>query len=87
MAQRAQKAGLPRRTGQTPKEYAGYLAPNLEAEQDQASLDNLTGLYQEARFSPHPVDESHVEAAKESSQGLVAFFRQRSRKARIKPRE
>jgi hypothetical protein len=87
MAQRAQRAGLPRRTGQTPKEYAGYLAPNLEAEQDQASLDSLTGLYQEARFSPHPVDESQVETAKESSQGLVAFFRQRSRKARIKPHE
>ncbi len=87
VAQRAGKAGLPRRTGQTPQEYAGYLAPNLEAEQDQANLDNLTGLYQEARFSPHPVDPAQVETARESSQGLVAFFRQHSRRARIKPRE
>lgn len=87
LVQRAQRAGLPRRTGQTPQEYAGYLAPNLEAEQDQANLENLTGIYQEARFSPHPVDSSQVEAARESSQGLVAYFRQRSRRARIKPRE
>lgn len=87
VAQRAGRAGLPRRTGQTPQEYAGYLAPNLEAEQDQSNLDNLTGIYQEARFSPHPVDPAQVETARESSQGLVAFFRQRSRRARIKPRE
>lgn len=87
VAQRAGRAGLPRRTGQTPQEYAGYLAPNLEAGQDQASLDNLTGLYEEARFSPHPVDPAQAEVARASSQGLVAFFRQRSRQARQKPRE
>lgn len=87
VAQRAGRAGLPRRVGQTPAEYAGYLAPNLEEPQDQANLTSLTGLYEEARFSPHPVDTAQVETARESSQGLVAFFRQHSRRARIKPRE
>lgn len=87
VAHRAGRAGLPRRTGQTPAEYANYLAPNLEEDQDQANLENLTGLYQEARFSPHPVDQTQVETARESSAGLVAFFRHRARRARIKPRE
>ncbi len=87
VAHRAGRAGLPRRTGQTPAEYANYLAPNLNEAQDQANLENLTGLYQEARFSPHPVEPAQVETARASSQGLVAFFRQRSRRARIKPRE
>lgn len=87
MAQRAGRAGMPRRTGQTPAEYAGYLAPNLEEAQDQLYLQELTGLYEEARFSPHPVHDSHVESARETSQGLVAFFRQKSRRARIKPPE
>jgi uncharacterized membrane protein YidH (DUF202 family) len=87
VAHRAGRAGLPRRAGQTPAEYARYLTPNLEEAQDQANLENLTGLYQEARFSAHQVAQSQAETARESSQGLVAFFRLRSRRARIKPRD
>ncbi len=85
VARRAGRAGLPRRASQTPAEYARYLAPNLEEAPYQAHLDDLTGLYQEARFSPHPLEQPQVETARDASQSLVAYFRQRSRRARIKP--
>lgn len=84
VAQRAGKSGLPRRASQTPAEYARYLAPNLEEAPDQAHLASLTGLFQEARFSPHLLEQPQVETAKVSSQRLVAFFRQRARRGRIK---
>ena len=83
LLERAGKAGLPRATGQTPGEYASYLAPELETDQPLTPhLDGLTGLYEEARFSPHPVDQTQADAARQHTEPLTTHFRHKSRRAR-----
>lgn len=57
----AGRSGLPRRPWETSSELALRL---LElADVDSAPVSRLLGLYGEARFSEHPVDESDREAA------------------------
>lgn len=85
MSERARKAGLPRRIGQTPDEYAEYLAPNLEEENGpelKPPLNDLTGLYDEARFSAHPIDEAQASAARQQSEALIAHLRLKARRQR-----
>jgi hypothetical protein len=85
LIERARRAGLPRRTGQTPDEYADYLAPELEVAPGQAltpQLENLTNLYDEARFSPHPIDESQAQTARQHTEQLNAHLRLKARQKR-----
>ncbi len=82
--ERATRAGLPRSTGQTPGEYARYLTPSLEEDpQLGPQLDDLTGLYEEARFSPHPIETAQATLAQQHSDSLTAHFRHKSRRARL----
>ncbi len=87
VSERARRAGKPRLTGQTPAEYSDYLAPNLEEEQLNPNLEKLTALYNEARYSPHPMDEAQAGEAQQSSEPLVAFFRHKTRRARHQPKD
>jgi Domain of unknown function (DUF4129) len=80
--ERATRAGYPRTSGTTPAEYNYYLAPKLnEAEAElKTDMEKLTGLYHEARFSPHPLEPEQVNTAAEQTKRLTTFFRQMRRK-------
>lgn len=57
--------GLARRPSEAPREYIVRVLPT-SARRD--ALVELTGLYEEARFSPHPIDEG----ARRRAAGLLA---------------
>jgi hypothetical protein len=79
MAERASRSGIPRRTGQTPHEYAGNIDPALEEPLLSQNLDELTRLYEEARYSPHPINEEQANQAKTDAEQLAARLRQQAR--------
>ncbi len=84
---KAAQAGLPRQPSQTPEEFSTYLqtqvppdevAPLTEAAgpvstaQDVASLSQL---YEEARFSPHKIDQTQASRAGEQAGRLSGALR------------
>jgi hypothetical protein len=81
MSQRAERAGLPRRTGQTPEEYALYLEPTLTEPALTGDLSGLTGLYEEARYSAHPIAEGQASEARQCSERLAIYFRRKARRS------
>ena len=79
---KAARAGVPRQPPQTPKEYSGYIEPRLVEETPvQVEVDpvqdmtSLSKLYEEARFSPHPVDPAQAEQASQHASHLSTAFR------------
>jgi Domain of unknown function (DUF4129) len=77
--ERATRAGYPRSSGTTPAEYAGEVAPDLQSPELETDLRDLTKLYNEARFSPHPLNPEQVETAASQTKRLTTFFRQLKR--------
>ncbi|MDN5767689.1 MAG: DUF4129 domain-containing protein [Humibacillus sp.] len=57
LEQAAGETGLPRRPAETSTEYTARVIGTWEV--DQSRLGDLGGLYREARFSVHPLDEGH----------------------------
>ncbi|MCD6638297.1 MAG: DUF4129 domain-containing protein [Nocardioides sp.] len=55
------RAGVPRRGSETSSEYALRLLDLVEA--PPGAVNRLAALYREARFSDHPLDEGHRDAA------------------------
>jgi hypothetical protein len=55
------EAGLPRRPQEAPDEHLGRCLTALDVAPDP--LRQLTALFAEARFSPHPLDEHHRQDA------------------------
>ncbi len=75
----AAKAGLPRRPSQTPETFRRTL---VAAEPDAApGLELLTGAYEWARFSPHPVTGEHVSQASTGWQRIAGFFTRRQQQS------
>jgi hypothetical protein len=75
MARRAEGAGQPRGTGQTPYEYEAELGgrfPDLEPD-----LGDLTERFVKARYSQRPVHQEEAEAAKGPWQRIKAALRRR----------
>ena len=75
--ERARRLGLPRRTGQTASEYSRHLRgemPDLDPD-----LDGLTGLFLEARYSPHPFDDERASGARPLWQRIRTRLRARHR--------
>jgi hypothetical protein len=54
-------SGLPRRPAETPEEYVARILDALEVR--RRPVGELTGLYERAKFSQHPVDETMRERA------------------------
>jgi len=54
-------SGLPRREAETAEEYVGRILGRLEV--DPAPVRTLTDLFETAKFSQHPVDETMRESA------------------------
>ncbi len=72
-ARRAEQAGQPRRSGQTPYEYQDSLDekfPELEPD-----LEGLTGAFIQARYAPRPVEQEDVSAVKPLWQRIKAALR------------
>ncbi len=84
LLQRAGKAGFPRQASQTPGEFAGYLSPKIEDPELSPSLETLTTLYEEARFSRHVLEEDAANQAQEAAAKLSAYLRNKARPARNK---
>lgn len=88
---RAQRSGLARKPFQTPHEYATELQTRferIERREDIApsvDVEQLSGEYEEARFSPHPITPDQAEAAAEQSRRVQEALRQ-ARKQGRKPR-
>ncbi|MEO6996506.1 MAG: DUF4129 domain-containing protein [Terracoccus sp.] len=57
LEQAAGETGLPRERAETSTEYTARVIGAWEV--DPARLGDLAGLYREARFSVHPLDEGH----------------------------
>jgi len=79
MAERAAKVELARRMSQTPQEYANFINPRLEEPELKPEVDGITSLYEEARFSAHPIDPAQAEQAKEQSDKLIGYFKRKKR--------
>jgi hypothetical protein len=74
-ARRAEQAGQPRRSGQTPYEYRHSLDerfPELEPD-----LDGLTDAFVQARYSSHPVEPEQATAVKPLWERVKAALRRR----------
>jgi hypothetical protein len=74
-ARRAEQAGQPRRSGQTPYEYRDSLDerfPELEPD-----LDGLTDAFVRARYSSQPVEEEQATAVKPLWERIKAALRRR----------
>lgn len=65
---RAAREGHPRRMSQSPREYEQELGPRLE--ESRPELGGLTSAFEEARYSPHPVESSQAERARTRWQRL-----------------
>jgi hypothetical protein len=80
LVRRADEAGLPRKDGQTPYEYAQSLTSNLEEGQD--GVDALTESFVEARYSRHdiPLKEARrVESIWETIRRVLRIVRKSRR--------
>jgi len=76
LLRRADQAGLPRRQGQTPYEYARTLTSTLEEGKD--GVEALTGSFVEARYSRHDIpreEARRVESLWETIRRLLRNFR------------
>lgn len=65
---RATREGYPRRRTQSPREYEEELGPRLA--ESRPELGGLTSAFEEARYSPHPVEPPHAEQARSRWQRL-----------------
>ena len=78
MLRRAEEAGIPRQTSQTPSEFElslkSYLE-QLEQTADPASLAELTRSFQEARYSRHEITLSQANRVHTAWVQLRQFFR------------
>lgn len=75
VARRAEQAGHPRRSGQTPYEYRHSLEerfPELDPD-----LEGLTDAFVRARYSSQPVEREHAVAAKPLWERVKAVLRRR----------
>ncbi len=61
--------GLARATGHSPRAYHAWLQRQVRAA--DAPLAELTGAYEEARFSRHPVEAGAVEAAEANARAVA----------------
>ena len=78
----AARAGLPRRPHQTPEAFRRSL---VATEPDVApGLQLLTGAYEWARFSPHPVTGEQVAQASSGWQRIAGFFSRRQQDQSVK---
>jgi hypothetical protein len=76
----AARWGHPRRTGQTPGEYAAELGKHLGSSGD--AFEDLTATFVEARYSPHEVRQDLVGRAQAGWQALREGIRQARRQKR-----
>jgi hypothetical protein len=79
MGERAAKVELARRMSQTPQEYANFINPHLDEPELKPEVDGITSLYEEARFSSHPIDPAQAAQAKEHSDKLIGYFKRKKR--------
>ncbi len=79
MGERAAKVELARRMSQTPQEYANFINPRLDEPELKPEVDGITNLYEEARFSSHPIDPAQAAQAKEHSDRLIGYFKRKKR--------
>ena len=73
---RADEAGLPRKDGQTPYEYAHSLTSNLEEGKD--GVEALTESFVEARYSRHdipPKEARRIETIWETVRRVLRIVR------------
>ncbi len=78
--QQGREAGLPRRPGQSPRTYERAVRsaePGAEV-----GLSDLTGAYEQARFSPHPVGADDIARADGGWQRIAGFFSRRQERER-----
>ena len=78
---RAARAGVPRQPPQTPREYATDLrqrfdSVEFDSTQGGQDAETLRALYEEARFSPHPIAPEQVEQAQGQANRLNGALRQ-----------
>lgn len=72
----AEAMGVPRQVSQTPDEYEGTLAAQLPAA--QAEVSALTEVFDEARYSCHPLTAADAERARRHAQAVAAALERRS---------
>ena len=79
LLRRAGQQGFGRQPPQTPHEYEPVLEKNLPEAAPEAQ--SLTAAFEETRYSTHPVNAEHAQAARERWQRLRAALSRRKRDA------
>ena len=75
LLRRGDESGLPRASSQTPQEYAQTLESSLPT--IETDIQALTESFNEARYSPHPVDDQKASTVKAYWEHIRQVFRGR----------